>query len=190
MEKWGNRDGHGPSRDSLSGKNVNLIRYLLNIVENQQKQIELLRQGLLIAPRKQRLGNVSYFRRLQPVIFSGIEKPLDAEQWLIDTIDLVTAAQILDQNQVEMANVQLRVVVRTRWLTEEARLEKPISWDQFLKCFYEKFFPTMAQKEMEEQFIRLQLWDQKVYEYATEFLRLSWFTPYMVVNEEKRASRF
>ena len=43
---------------------------------------------------------------------------------------------------------------------------------------------------MEEQFIRLQQWNQSVDEYAAEFLRLSRFAPYMVANEEKRASRF
>ena len=41
-------------------------------------------------------------------------------------------------------------------LAKEARLEKPIILDQFSKSFYERFFPITAQKEMEEQFIRLQ----------------------------------
>ena len=38
---------------------------------------------------------------------------------------------------------------------------------------YEMFFPAMAQKEMEEQFIRLQQLNQSVDEYAAEFLTLS-----------------
>jgi len=53
-----------------------------------------------------------------------------------------------------MANILLKDVARTWWLTEEARMEKPITWDQFSKSFYERFFPVTAQKEMEEQFIR------------------------------------
>ena len=57
---------------------------------------------------------------------------------------------------MEVAKIQLKDVVRTWWLAEESRLEKPISWDQFSKGFYERFFPATAQKEMEEQFIRLQ----------------------------------
>ena len=55
-----------------------------------------------------------------------------------------------------MAKIQLKDVARTWWLVKEVRLEKPISWDQFSKVFYERFFPATAQKEMEEQFIRLQ----------------------------------
>ena len=81
-------------------------------------------------------------------------------------------------------------MARTWWLAEEARLEKPITWDQFSKSFYERFFSETAQKEMEEQFIRLQQKDQTVDEYAAKFLRLSRFAPYIMANEENRASRF
>ena len=160
------------------------------MMQSQQQQTELLRQGLLVAPREQRPGSVSDFRRLQPAVFSGTEKPLDAEQWLIDTTDLLKAARVPDENQVEVAKIQLRDVARTWWLAEEATLEKPITWDQFSKGFYERFFPATAQKEMEEQFIRLQQRNRSVDEYAAEFLRLSRFAPYMVSDEEKRASRF
>jgi len=110
----------------------------------------------LTAPREQRPGNVSDFRRLQPATFSGTEKPLDTEQCLIDTTDLLKAAWIPDKNQVKVIKIQLKDVGRTWWLAEEARLERPIIWDQFSKGFYERFFPATAQKEMEEQFIRLQ----------------------------------
>jgi len=167
-----------------------MMRILQGMMQSQQQQTELLRQGLLVAPRERRPGNVSDFRRLQPAVFSGTEKPLDAEQWLIDTTDLLKAARIPDENQVEVAKIQLRDVARTWWLAEEATLEKPITWDQFSKGFYERFFPTTAQKEMEEQFIRLQQRNRSVDEYAAEFLRLSRFAPYMVSDEEKRASRF
>ena len=57
---------------------------------------------------------------------------------------------------MKVAKIQLKDVARTWWLAEEARLEKPISWDQFLKGFYKRFFPATTQKEMEKQFIRLQ----------------------------------
>ena len=61
-----------------------------------------------------------------------------------------------------------------------ARLERHITWDQFSRGLYERFFPTMAQKEMEEWFIRLHQLNQSVDEYVVEFLRLSRFAPYMV----------
>ena len=73
MERRGTRNG--PSRE-----NDSMVRVLQGIMESQQKQTELLRQGLLIAPLERKPGSVSGFRRLQPVIFSGMERPLDGEQ--------------------------------------------------------------------------------------------------------------
>ena len=135
------------------------------MMENQQQQTELLRQEIA-APKEQRPGNISDFRRLQPAIFTGEEKPLDAEQWLTDTSDLLNAARVPEENQVEVAKIQLKVIARTWWLAEEARLEKPVTWDTFSKSFYSRFFPVTAQKDMEEQFIRLQQGNRSVDEYA------------------------
>jgi len=83
----------------------------------------ILHQGLLMAPHEQRSGNVSEFRKLQPTVFLGTEKPLDAKQWIIDTINFMNAAQIPDENQVKVIKIQLRDVARTWWLAEKARLE-------------------------------------------------------------------
>jgi len=110
------------------------------MMETQQQQTELLRQILVTAPREQRPGNVLDFSRLQLIIFTGEEKPLDAEQWFRDIIDLLIAARIPTDNQVAIAKIQLKDVARSWWLVEEARLEKAISWAQFLKSFYERFF--------------------------------------------------
>jgi len=59
-------------------------------------------------------------------------------------------ARIPEENKVEVAKIQIKDVARTWWVAEEARLEKPITWNQFSKCFYDRFFPATAQKEMEE----------------------------------------
>ena len=83
------------------------------MMESQYQRTELLQQALLTSPREQRLGSVSDIRRLQPAIFSSTKKPLDAEQWLIDTTDLLKAARIPDENQVEVVKIQLKDVART-----------------------------------------------------------------------------
>ena len=72
---------------------------------------------------------------------------------MIDITDLLKAARVPEENQVEVTKIQLKDVARTWWLAGEARLDKPITWDQFSKSFYDRFFPTTAMKEMEEQFI-------------------------------------
>jgi len=189
MDRRSGRNNSGQASNGTAGENVDILRIIQTMMENQQQQTELLRQELTV-PKGQRPGNISDFRRLQPAIFTGEEKPLDAEQWLTDTSDLLNAARVPKENQVEVAKIQLKDVARTWWLAEEARLEKPVTWDTFSKSFYSRFFPATAQKDMEEQFIRLQQWNRSVDEYAAEFLRLSRFAPYMITDEEKRASRF
>jgi len=113
MEDQRTRNGPGTSRDSSNGESDNMIRVLHGMMESQHQQTELLRQALLTAPREQRPSNVSDFRKLQPATFSGTEKPLDAEQWLINTTDLLNAARIPDENQVKVAKIQLKDVART-----------------------------------------------------------------------------
>ena len=74
------RNSSGQLPNGPMGENADILRVIQNMMENQQKQTELLRQGLMTTPKEQRPRNVSDFRRLQPVIFIGEERPLDAEQ--------------------------------------------------------------------------------------------------------------
>jgi len=57
------------------------------------------------------------------------------------------AARVLEENQIEVAKIQLKDIARTWWLAVEARLDKPITLDQFSKIFHERFFPATAKKE-------------------------------------------
>jgi len=104
--------------------------------------------------------------------------------------NLLTAARVPKDKQVEVVKVQLTDVARTWWLAEEERLEPPIPWEQFMDSFYERFFPKTAQREMEQQFINLQHGSRSIDEYAAEFLRLSRFAPYIVAAEKDWANRF
>jgi len=112
MERRGNRngpvtswDGPGTSQNESIEGNIDLPRVIKGTRETQQQQTELLRQSLVTAPWEQSPGNVSDFRRLQPTIFTGEGKPLDAEQWLIDTTDLLIAVHIPADKQVEVAKI-------------------------------------------------------------------------------------
>ena len=95
MERRSGRNNIGQVPNGpMGGENADVLRVIQAMMENQQQQTELLRQELA-APKGQRPGNVSDFRRLQPAIFTGEERPLDAEQWLTDTSDLLNAARVL-----------------------------------------------------------------------------------------------
>ena len=105
MDRRSGRNNSGQPQDGPAGGNADILRVIQNMMENQQRQTELLRQGLITAPQERRPGNVSDFRRLQPAIFTGGERPLDAEQWLIDTIDLLKAARVPEEDKVEVAKI-------------------------------------------------------------------------------------
>ena len=106
-----------------------MMEVLRGMIVMQQHQMKLLKDGLLIAqqttatalnratvPQEPRIGNVSDFRRLHSSIFTSTRKPLEAEQWLIDTTNLLNAARILAEDQVEVVKIQLTDIARTRWL--------------------------------------------------------------------------
>jgi len=127
MDRRIGRNSSGQSQNGPTWKNANILRVIFNIIENQQKLTELIRQGLMASRKKQRPGNISDFRRLQPAIFTGEERPLDSEQWLIDITNPLKVARVPEENQVEVARIQLKNVARTWWLAEEERLDQPIT---------------------------------------------------------------
>ena len=63
--------------------------------------------------RTKRAEEEKCFKRLQLAVFSGTEKPLDVEQWMIDTTDLLKAARVPDVNKVEVTKIQLKDVAKT-----------------------------------------------------------------------------
>ena len=97
-----------------------------------------------VAPQVQRAGNITDFKRLNPKEFSGNEKPLAAEQWLLDVANLLQGANIPEAEQVKIMKVQLVDIARTWWAVEETKLTEPVSWKQFTDSFYERFFPACA----------------------------------------------
>ena len=124
-------------------------------------------------------GNVSDFRRLQPTVFTGEESHLVAEQWLVDTENLLVAARVPEIDRVDVVKIQLSGVARSWWLAEESHLTGLVSWKTFSVVFLAKFFHDTAKSKMEQKFINLKQAGRTVDEYAAEFSRLSRFAPYM-----------
>jgi len=66
---------------------------------------------------------------------------------LIEAANFMRAVRMPNEDKVEVAKIPLRDIVRTWWLVEEAKLEKPVTWDQFSKSFYERFFPDGIKRD-------------------------------------------
>ena len=101
-----------------------------------------------VAPRVQSACNITDFKRFNPKEFSSNEKPLAAEQWLLDVTNLLQGANFPEAEQVKIVKVQLVDIARTWWAVEETKLTESVSWKQFTDSFYERFFPACAKKEM------------------------------------------
>ena len=56
----------------------------------------------------------------------------------------------------EMSRVRSGEQSGEQRLAEEAKTQVPHTWKQFSDGFFEKFFPELAQKDLEERFISLE----------------------------------
>ena len=128
-----------PSDDSTD--NTAILQAMQRMMELQREHNELMRTSLeraqgspmsstngpgamVLPPRP---GTVSDFRRLHPEMFTGTETPLQAEQWLAKTEQLLQATHISDADRIDVVSIQLTDIAHIWWKTETEQLEKPIS---------------------------------------------------------------
>ncbi|RVW22176.1 Transposon Ty3-G Gag-Pol polyprotein [Vitis vinifera] len=75
----------------------------------------------------------------------------------------------------------------TRRLLED---QGPITWRQFRKAFYKKYFPDSVRRQKVGEFIRLEQGDMTVAQYEAKFTELSRFSPQLIATEEEKALKF
>lgn len=63
----------------------------------------MLRQELVV--RRRRIGNTLDFRKTNSIPFYETEEPIKVKQWLVDTENLLGAANIVDGDHVELVKV-------------------------------------------------------------------------------------
>ena len=73
----------GPTAEVPRGVPADVFGVLRGMLEAQQQQTALLREGFLaaqqtaaVAPEQARVGTVTDFRRLQPAVFTGAGSPV------------------------------------------------------------------------------------------------------------------
>lgn len=74
---------------------------------------------------------------------------MKAEQWTIVMENLLKAARIPKENQVEVVYIQLTNVARTWWLAEEIKYHEPLTWEKFMEAFHTRIFPIETGNEEE-----------------------------------------
>ena len=68
---------------------------------------------------------------------------------MIKMEQLLNAAKIPKEDQVDVVSIQLTDITHIWWTVEMERLAPPISWKTFSESFLVKFFPMTAKAEME-----------------------------------------
>ncbi|KAL0554344.1 hypothetical protein IC582_008263 [Cucumis melo] len=79
------------------------------------------------------------------------------------------------------------------WETTERMLGGDVSqitWQQFKKSFYAKFFSASSRDAKRQEFLNLEQGDMTVEQYDAEFDMLSSFAPEMIATEAARADKF
>ena len=60
----------------------------------------------------------------------------------------------------------------------------------FVREFNEKYLPPIVQEKREDDFIKLRQGTLSVSKHDTQFIKLSKFTPELIVTEQRRVRRF
>ena len=122
------------------------MKLLLESQQHQSERLTIALEKMVASGSQARHGNVSDFRRLNPAVFSGEESHLDAEQWLIDTENLLVAARVPEADRVDVVKIQLSGIARIWWLAEESHFSGLVSWKTFSRCSWPSSFLTQPKQ--------------------------------------------
>ena len=111
-------------------------------------------------------------------------------EWLEHVQRLLVAAAVPEGERVNVLQIQLTGVARAWFDVEFVGAERDVPWEVFASRFKEQFFPTDAQEDLAEKFLRLEQGDRSVDDYAYEFTWLSRIALSIAPTDEVRARRF
>lgn len=60
--------------------------------------------------------------------------------WIMDMEKLLKVARIPNESSIDVVQIQLMDVVRIWWLPGEKRHTKSMTWEKFIKAFYDRCF--------------------------------------------------
>ncbi|XP_020271651.1 uncharacterized protein LOC109846819 [Asparagus officinalis] len=185
------------SRASTSGNSIDnnalmdLLQAVTSVVTRQQDQIDRnLTNGQNEEHPKLRSG-MGEFKKLSLPSFEGTTDPMIAEHWITKMEKVFTYMRCPEEEKVDYAIYMLKDrgwwQMQVRTLGEKAY---KLSWEEFKKIFYKKYFPLTVHKQKEQEFQKLEQGDKTIAEYEEEFTYLSKFATHLLGKEEDRARRF
>ncbi|XP_020249056.1 uncharacterized protein LOC109826435 [Asparagus officinalis] len=172
---------------------MDLLQAVTSVVTRQQDQIERNQTNGQNEEHPKLRSGMGEFKKLSPPSFVGTTDPMIAEHWITEMEKVFTYMNCPEEENVDYAVYMLKDRAYGWWLMQVRTLGEnayKISWEEFKKIFYVKYFPSTVRKQKEQEFRKLEQGDKTVAEYEEEFTYLSKFAIHLLGNEEDRARRF
>ncbi|XP_070041222.1 uncharacterized protein [Nicotiana tomentosiformis] len=138
------------------------------------------------------LMRLDTFTKIFPIHFSG--SPFEYPQDYLDHChEVLRNIGIVKTNGADFVVFQMAGSAKRWWKDfERSRLDgsPPLTLDQFLQLFLEKFNPFTLREEYRKQFERLQQGCMSVIQYETRFMDLARHAIILLPTERERARRF
>ncbi|GLT53613.1 hypothetical protein SLA2020_268730 [Shorea laevis] len=128
--------------------------------------------------------------------FDGTGDHISAENWLNNMEELLEATGCNASQKVPYTPYKLFGEAKRWWQVKkvlfilELGLEQDITWEMFKDAFNKHFFPKVVQEAKLREFMDLTQGGMSVTEYASRFVQLSRFAPYLIPDKEKKAKKY
>ncbi|XP_062145283.1 uncharacterized protein LOC133852534 [Alnus glutinosa] len=136
------------------------------------------------------------FNLKQPPIFEGQRGAIAAENWLCLIKKLIEVMNCSDEQKVRYATFKLTAEAERWWVVKKEHMQQQIEegalirWEDFKKEFLDRFFSQSIRLAKAQEFMDLLEGSMNVEQYATKFIELSLFAPYLIMTEELKAMKF
>ncbi|XP_057972732.1 uncharacterized protein LOC131160871 [Malania oleifera] len=138
---------------------------------------------------------IEKFTKMNAQAFSRAVDPAVAKNWMQEIEKVLTVLHCTDEQRVLYAMYKLIGEAEIWWmamklLEEQRPILEPMTWSRFREIFFDRYFPSTIREVKVQEFLSLTQGSLTVQQYATKFIKLSRFAPYIVLDEAKKAKKF
>ncbi|XP_050941530.1 uncharacterized protein LOC127149710 [Cucumis melo] len=183
--KHPNAEASNAAREAAMGRNV------------EEQLLDRLAQRLILGiwstqsdPEKK--YGIERLKALGATTFAGTTNPADAEAWLTLIEKCFRVTRCPEDRKVELAAFLLQNGAEDWWRMEESRRRTTgdISWNEFKKAFFDKFYPRSFRDAKRNEFLRLTKGLMTIAEYEKNYTELSMYATRVIEDEVERCKRF
>eukprot|EP00262_Sarcandra_glabra_P018040 TRINITY_DN637_c0_g2_i1.p1 TRINITY_DN637_c0_g2~~TRINITY_DN637_c0_g2_i1.p1 ORF type:complete len:400 (-),score=56.59 TRINITY_DN637_c0_g2_i1:79-1230(-) len=188
-------DGTGLKGD---GRVLNVIRMPDSMVAYQKtgdRIDDAVTRAINVARAPILRSEIEEFRKNRPRYFNGTGDVMEAQRWIEKLEKIFDLIQCTDASKVRLATFKLEDAAEHWWgqlrdSTEAATPGHVWTWAEFVRAFYDEYYPQSIQEGKINEFFKLQQGNMTIDAYVKAFTELGRFVPNMVADEMFRIRRF